>query len=78
MKDIAIGIQVVRVFMAEGVGDRPTVQFWVAAVPRDKAADAVQRVLPEGWTAKLHERRLAPKDVARLNLRPGEVREMTS
>ena len=78
MKSIAAGIQIVRVFMADGVGDRPTVQFWVAAVPRDAAVAAVQSRLPKGWTAELADRWLTREEVARLNLRPGEVREMTS
>ena len=78
MKQVAPGIQLVRVFMADGVGDRPTVQLWVAAVPRGEAAAAVQAKLPEGWSAELVERWLTPEQVALLNLRPGDVREMTS
>lgn len=49
-----------------------------AAVPRGEAAAAVQSKLPEGWSAELVERWLTREQVALLNLRPGDVREMTS
>lgn len=71
-------VQIVRVLMTEWVEDRPTAQLWVAAFPRNEAVAAVQRMLPEGWIAELSNQHLTPEHVAHLELRPGEVREMTS
>ena len=78
MTGSALEVQIVRVLMTEWVEDRPTVQLWVAAAPRNEAAATVQRMLPEGWIAELSNRCLTPEHIARLDLRPGEVREMTS
>ena len=64
--------------MTEWVEDRPTDQLWVAAAPRHEASAAVQRMLPDGWIAELSNLRLTPEHIARLELRPGEIREMTS
>lgn len=77
MSDIAIGIHVVRVLMDSGVGDNPTVQLWVAAVPRDQAVEAVQAAIPAGWTAEMTDSTLSKDTVARLGLRAGEVRSLT-
>jgi hypothetical protein len=53
-------------------------QLWVAATARDQALDQVLNAVPEGWTAALLPNRLSPFEVEVLNLRPGEVRELTS
>jgi hypothetical protein len=52
-------------------------QLWVAATPRKEAVNQVLNAIPEGWTAALLSNRLKPEEVAVLNLRPGEVRELT-
>ena len=52
-------------------------QLWVAAVPREEAVTKVLNAVPEGWTAALLPNRLKPLEVEALNLKPGEVRELT-
>jgi hypothetical protein len=48
--------------------------YWVAAVPPEKATDAVARVVPHAHVTKLLKHRLRVKpDV----LRPGEVRQLS-
>jgi hypothetical protein len=53
-------------------------QLWVAATARDEAINQVLNAIPEGWTAALLPNRLSPFEVEILNLRPGEVREITA
>lgn len=77
MSDIAIGVHVIRVLMDSGVGDSPTVQLWLAAVPREQAVEAVQAAIPSGWTAEMTESTLSKDTVARLGVRAGEVRSLT-
>jgi hypothetical protein len=73
------GIQVVEVSMTDSViGGTPTKQLWVAALPRSQAVAAVMAAIPEGWTAKLSLQHLTVEHAARLKLRVGEVRELTS
>ena len=73
------GIQIVRVtvpgFTVDG---RPSFHLWVAAVARELAVAAVERVIPKGWTAALTDQHLTEEHVARLKLRPGDVRELSS
>lgn len=52
-------------------------QLWVAATPREDAVTQVLNAVPEGWTAALLSNRLKAAEVAILNLKPGEVRELT-
>jgi hypothetical protein len=52
-------------------------QLWVAAVPREEAVDKVLNAVPEGWTAALLSNRLKPFEVEALNLKPGDVRELS-
>ena len=76
-QDLAGGIQVVRVIdptnMVEG---RPAKMLWAAAVARDKAVDAVLAAVPQGCAAELTDQHLPPDHVARLKLRPGDVRKL--
>jgi hypothetical protein len=78
LNDIAISIHIVRVYMDSGVGGSPTVQLWVAAMPREQAEEAVQKAIPAGWRAELTKDTLTKEAVARMNLRAGEVREISS
>jgi hypothetical protein len=52
-------------------------QLWVTAGARTKAVTQVLNAVPEGWTAALLPNRLKPEEVKVLNLRPGEVRELS-
>ncbi|MET4177837.1 hypothetical protein ABIB99_008971 [Bradyrhizobium sp. LA6.1] len=47
--------------------------YWVAAVTPEKAMEAVARVIPEGYAARLLKHRLRVKLDA---LRPGEVQQL--
>jgi hypothetical protein len=67
---LAGGIQIVA-----AAKDGKTV-FWAAAVPRDRAVEAVQEFLAPGWTATLTARHITPERVASLKLRPNGVREL--
>jgi hypothetical protein len=51
--------------------------LWVAAGARRQAVTQVLNAVPEGWTAALLSNRLKREEVEVLNLRPGEVRELT-
>lgn len=53
-------------------------RLWVAATPREEAVTEVLNVVPEGWTAALLSNQLTSQEVELLDLRPGEVREITS
>jgi hypothetical protein len=56
--------------------DGETTHYWAAAVPRDRAASAVQAMLGAGWTATLTNKLLTPDQVSSLNLRAGDLREL--
>ena len=54
--------------------------LWVAAAKPSQALPLVLAAIPEGWTAELAIGRLTRQQLAtleRLNLKPGEVRELT-
>ncbi len=51
-------------------------EYWAAATPREEAVAAVQQLLTPGWTAALTERRITPKQVAVLHMRPNDVRKL--
>jgi hypothetical protein len=51
-------------------------EFWAAATRRERAAAAVQQLLPAGWTAILLGWRLTPEKVAELKLRSNSVRKL--
>ena len=52
-------------------------QLWVAAAPREEAVTQVLNAIPEGWTAALLSNRLKPAEVEALNMKAGDVRELT-
>jgi hypothetical protein len=51
-------------------------EYWVTATRREEAVAAVQQLLTPGWAATLTERRITPKQVAVLHLRPNGVRKL--
>jgi hypothetical protein len=51
-------------------------QLWVAAA-QEKAIQLVPDAVPDGWTAALLSNKLKPAEIEVLNLKPGEVRELT-
>jgi hypothetical protein len=55
----------------------PKRQLWVAAAKPEQAVTLVLCAIPEGWTATTTGGRLTPEQEAILNLKPGEVRELT-
>jgi hypothetical protein len=52
-------------------------QLWVAACPEAKAIEMVLTAIPEGWTASLVSTKLKAMEVEGLNLKSGQVRELT-
>jgi hypothetical protein len=53
-------------------------EFWAAATPRQRAAAAVQRLLPPGWRVNFSGWRLSPTKAAALKLSPGSARKLIS
>jgi hypothetical protein len=75
----AAGVQIVIVTMANGPnGAAAQTSIWVAAVPRDRALSAVRAQIPAGCHVELSHWYLTQDQVAKLKLRPGEVREFKS
>jgi hypothetical protein len=70
------GIQVVVVLIPDATKNILKKQYWAAAVPREKAVAAVRKAVPMDWRTELSERHLTPQRLARLKLRPGDVREL--
>ncbi|WJR75090.1 hypothetical protein [Bradyrhizobium sp. NP1] len=52
-------------------------QFWIAATSRETAVDRVLDAIPEGWTASLLEGALQAPEAVKLNIAPGEVRQLS-
>jgi hypothetical protein len=52
-------------------------RFFAVACARRDALDEVLGIVPEGWSATLLLEQMSAQDLAALNLRPGEVREIT-
>ena len=50
-------------------------RVWMVAAPREEAVSLVLNALPEGWAASLLP--LRPVQASRLNMQPGDVRELT-
>jgi hypothetical protein len=69
----APGVHLVRVITE----DRQH-QLWAVASSRAQAVTLVLNAVPEGGTAALLSNRLKPEELEILNLRPGEVREITN
>jgi hypothetical protein len=55
----------------------PKRQLWVAAAKPDQAVTLVLTAVPVGWTGTIAAESLTPEQEAMLNLKPGEVRELT-
>jgi hypothetical protein len=51
-------------------------QYWAAAVPRERVLEEVRLQAPHGWTLALTDRRLTPKQVVELKMRPNSVRQL--
>jgi hypothetical protein len=63
--------------IVEVVTDSFARQLWVAAADPDQAVTLVLCAVPEGCTAATTGERLTSEQGAALNLKPGEVRELT-
>jgi hypothetical protein len=66
------GVHLVRV-----IADDRRDQLWAAACRREDAVNQVLNAVPEGWTATLLPNRLEPLEEQMLNLKPGEVVELS-
>ena len=69
-----------EVTLVEVVSDgsaTPKRQLWVAAAKPYQAVTLVLCAVPVGWTASLAGEHLTPEQEAILNMKPGEVRELT-
>jgi phage terminase large subunit GpA-like protein len=66
------GIHLVRV-----TTDDRKHRIYATAGARDDAVTQVLDAVPEGWAASLLTNHLTPDHVVLLNLKPGEVREIT-
>jgi hypothetical protein len=78
-ESFGIAFTIVEVTADEWSAGRPRKQCWVAAAKPNQALTLVLAAVPEGWTAELMSERLTQKQQAaleRLNLKPGEVREL--
>jgi hypothetical protein len=53
-------------------------EFWAAATSRHRAAAAVQRLLPSGWSVMCLGWRLSPTKAAALKLSSNSVRRLIS
>ena len=52
-------------------------EYWVAAVTRDQALQAVRNQAPPGWKLALIDDGLTPARVAELKMRPNSVRRLS-
>jgi len=66
------------IYLVRVLTDDRTNRLWVAAgsSPED-AVTLVLNAIPEGWSASPALEQLTPAEAERLNLRQGEVHEMT-
>jgi hypothetical protein len=75
----AAGVQIVIVTRMNGPnGAAAQTSIWVAAMPRDQAVSAVRAEVPAGCHVELSRWYLTQDQVAKLKLRPGEVKEFNS
>jgi len=70
-------LTLVEVITDDSIRGVPKRQLWVAAAKPEQAVTLVLSAVPEGWTATTTGGRLTPEQGAALNLKPGEVRELT-
>jgi hypothetical protein len=66
-----------RVHLVRVTTDSRERRVYAVATHRKEALDKVLKLIPEGWSANLLSEQLAAKDAAKLNLRPGDVRDIT-
>ena len=66
------GVHLVRV-----ITDDRRDQLWAAACRREDAVNQVLNAVPEGWSATLLPNRLELLEEQMLNLKPGEVVELS-
>jgi hypothetical protein len=70
---LTTGVHLVRVL----TDDRAN-RLWIAAASSpEEAVSQVLNVIPEGWSASLAKDQLTPAEVEALNLKQGEVHEIT-
>ena len=53
-------------------------RLWAAATSREEAVDRVLAAIPDGWSARLLDGCLKPRQDAVLTMIPGEVRELSN
>jgi hypothetical protein len=70
-------LTLVEVATDSSVRGFPKRRLWVAAAKPEQAITLVLCAVPLGWTASLADGRITPEQEAILNLKPGEVRELT-
>ncbi|WP_327651144.1 hypothetical protein [Aurantimonas sp. C2-3-R2] len=64
--------------VGQGPNRQPAVQLWVAALPREKAVKAVMESVPSHYTAELTDDFINFELARRLDLKPGDVSELSS
>ena len=68
----------IRAYLVCVTTDERAHQLWVAAsVSGEEAIVQVLSAVPAGWSAALLSNRLKPQEVAALNLKTGQVRQIT-
>lgn len=70
-------LTLVEVATDSSVSGLPKRRLWVAAAKPEQAITLVLCAVPLGWTASLADGRITPEQEAILNLKPGEVCELT-
>jgi uncharacterized membrane protein len=66
------------IFLVRVTTDDGAHQLWfAAAASQEEALALVLNAVPEGWTASLVSSKLTPTEIEILNLKEGEVRELT-
>ena len=67
-----------EIYLVRVITDDRVHQLWVAAATSEnEAITLVLNAVPDGWAASLMSNKLKPIEIEILNLRAGEVRELT-
>ena len=53
-----------------------TIEYWTAAIIKQKAVAAVEKQLGPGWTVTLTDRRLTGQRLSKLRMRPNSVQKL--
>jgi hypothetical protein len=64
-----------QVNFVQVTADDRTRRVWMVAAPREQAVSRVLNAIPEGWAASLLP--LRSVRASRLNMQPGDLRELT-